>query len=137
MSESTTGFGPDLPRKRKRAPFTRMQVILGVAALLVLAVAAWAIVASILPTEGMKREAVREQCEKDALSQLRDPESAIFDLPEPELMENDQGETVYYFDGSVRSRNGFGGMTRTPMGCIGQWDDDKDEATGKAVLLDL
>lgn len=139
MSEQNSGFGRDVrfpkPRQTKRRlPSTKTQVLLGIAALLVLALAAWAIVASILPTEGMKQEASYDACVEDALSQLRDPSSAEFELA-PGSMENDEGETVYTFDGHVRSRNGFGGMNSNTMACLGRWDDNKGEAAMKAIIL--
>lgn len=138
MSEQQPGFGREVrlpaPQQPKRLKITKVQVILGIAALVVLAIAAWAIVASILPTEKMKREAAYEACTEDARSQLRDPDSAQFEL-KPDTMENDDGDTVYTFDGHVRSRNGFGGMTSNTMMCIGKWDDDKGESDMSAVIL--
>lgn len=138
MSEQNAGFGREInlpdPQKPERLRITKVQVILGIAALLVLAVAAWAIVASILPTEGMKQDAAYEACTEDARSQLRDPDSAQFEL-KPVDLEAKDGKTPYGFDGHVRSRNGFGGMTSNTMMCIGKWDDDKGEADMSAVIL--
>ncbi|WP_240373043.1 hypothetical protein [Brevibacterium zhoupengii] len=135
MSESTSVFGPEIPKQKKqRLPLTKTQIILGVAGVLIFAVSAWAIVASILPTEGMKQEAAYEACTEDARSQLRDPDSAQFEL-KPGTMDSKAGHTVYTFDGHVRSRNGFGGMTSNTMMCIGKWDDDKGESDMSAVLL--
>lgn len=135
MSESTSVFGPELPKQKKqRLPLTKTQILLGIAGVLVLAIAAWAIVASVLPTDGMKQEAAYESCTEDALSQLRDPDSAKFEL-KPDTMENEAGKTVYTFDGHVRSRNGFGGMTSNTMACLGRWDDDKGEADMSAIIL--
>lgn len=138
MSEQSPGFGREIrlpsPQQPKRLKFTKTQVILGIAALLVLSVAAWAIVAAILPTEQMKRDAAYEACTADARSQLRDPDSAQFELT-PGTMDNKYGEIVYTFDGHVRSRNGFGGMTSNTMACIGKWDEDKGEPDMSAVIL--
>lgn len=142
MSEHSAGFGREIrlptPQKPKHLKITKVQVILGIAALMVLAVAAWAIVASILPTERMKREAAYEACLDDARSQLRDPESAQFEVEnDPEVMENNDGETVYTFEGIVRARNGFGGMNSNHMMCFANWDDEREEATGNAAILDF
>jgi len=143
MSDQQPEFGrsvrfPGPKNQKQHLSLTKKQMALAVATLLVLAVAAWAIVASILPTEGMKEDAVLQACKEDALSQLRDPESARFELPEtPERPKTKSGDEGYFYDGAVRSRNGFGGMTSTPMVCIGSWDDEAGEPDMKAVLLDL
>lgn len=138
MSEQSPGFGREIrlprPQQSKRLKITKTQVILAIAAFVVLAIAVWAIVASILPTEGMKEDAAYEACTEDARSQLRDPDSAQFEL-KPGTMDNKDGETVYTFDGHVRSRNGFGGMTSNTMMCIGKWDDEKGESDMSAVIL--
>lgn len=142
MSEQSAGFGREIrlpnPQQPKHLKITKVQVVLGVAALMVSAVAAWAIAASILPTEGMKRDAAYEACLDDARAQLRDPESAQFEVEnDPGVMKNKDGETVYTFEGIVRARNGFGGMNSNHMMCFANWDDEKDEASGNAAILDF
>lgn len=142
MPEQSAGFGREIrlpsPQQPKHLKITKVQVILGIAALMVLTVAAWAITASILPTEGMKREAAYEACLNDARSQLRDPESAQFEVEnDPGVMENKAGETVYTFEGIVRARNGFGGMNSNHMMCFANWDDETREASGNAAKLDF
>ena len=138
MSEQSPGFGREIrlpsSQQPKRLKITKTQVILAIAAVVVLAIAVWAIVASILPNEKMKREAAYEACTEDARSQLRDPDSAQFELTPVDLEAKD-GKEPYGFDGHVRSRNGFGGMTSNTMMCIGKWDDDKGEADMSAVIL--
>lgn len=136
MSESQQVYGQQIPEPKKQPlTFTGKQKVLAVVAgVIVIAVLTWIAISVILPTEGMKQDAAYEACTEDARSQLRDPDSAQFELNPVELDSKD-GKTPYGFDGHVRSRNGFGGMTSNTMMCIGKWDDDKGEADMSAVLL--
>lgn len=138
--ENSEAAVPQQPEPQKQPlTFTGKQKKYVVAAgVVVIALLTWFTVSLVLPTEGMKREAVLEACKEDALSKLRDPDSATFDLGgEPELMENKAGEPVYLYAGTVRARNGFGGMDSNHVTCFGLWDDSSEVATGNAAVLDF
>lgn len=123
MSANYEAFGPQMPvQKKQRLPITRTQIVLGIAGLLVLAIAAWAIVASILPTEKMIKTDFLDACTADVTDKMRDPSSTELDVTlDDVLYSDDSGKYTALSEG--RSRNGFGGMNSFVFACSGTYDE--------------
>lgn len=140
MSEQSSGFGREIrlpsPQQPKRLKITKTQVILGIAALVVLAIAAWAIVASILPTQGMKESDFVTECHESIKRQLKDPESAQIEEPlfGVHAEKSDDGDDKFSMSGIARARNGFGGMATFTYECTGGYSQTADRVFANARL---
>lgn len=137
MSQEFADFtAKGIKDKKRRLPLTRAQKWLGVSGFLILAVASWAIVASILPTQKMKESEFVEECHSAIKRQLKDPESAQIDDPlfgvHAEV--DDDGDDDFSMFGTARSRNGFGGMTNFTYECSGGYSKELDRVYSIAKL---
>lgn len=137
MSGEYTTFGAKkLKPKKERLPLTRTQKVLGVTGFLVLAIAVFAIVASILPTQAMKESDFIAECNESIKRQLKDPESAQIEDPWFGVIadKTDDGDDDFSMSGVGRARNGFGGMTSFTYECNGGYSKTADRVFGSARL---
>ena len=122
--------------KKQRMPLTPPQKYLAGVGALFLAVAVFAVVMSVLPTQGMKESDFVDECNESIKRQLKDPESAQIEDPWFGVIAEtkDDGDDDFSMSGVGRARNGFGGMTSFTYECNGGYSKTADRVFGSARL---
>lgn len=109
--------------------------MLGVAGFVALAVGVWAVVASILPTEGMKKSTFQEECVAGVKDDLRDPGSVELEPSDSGVIYTEEKDQFSLL-GTGRARNGFGGMNSFIFGCTGTFDEETEEFNVSADIME-